>query len=507
MTVIDKKKLLTPIDKERTISDAAGIIPFITGAFPKVPVDGRGLYLEHPIFSFNPPSVDVRSGKWSNFTGKALGKVKHAMDVCKFKMSDVLLHIHAHGTPLGKILNAAKAVETVMLEDLVKRTDHIKKHNAICRLAICKTLVEMHLKSPSTQPALKKKIKEAIKKSKTKQFLEMMKVPLVQNNELQNESFNAMDSFDTFYNHLIGNAENKHTDVYSKGDNGQETETPLNSCFQKQEGMKITSALNCIRIYHKYYDDFVAKADLMKAESKPNLELEKVANKLGNIDISIDDSKHREDGCTIISGFIWKIIVERFEILSSIVKMYLSSLAGPGCKEIGSMTNKLTDNLIFYCMNPLFEAKACKYDYDKLSAIVKTNPNDPAVQICHAFHVHGSHFLEDFKRFTAGVVLRDMKVMTTPASIDKKELDTKIQSFLLKQKTWNAIELSDKLVIKDLSISSVIEDMKVSFNDLCSLDNREIHTSLLPRDIKNEGIIFIMKPTGFGTNLRIWTNT
>ena len=467
----DKKHLLTPVPRDRSIVDSAGIIPFPIGAFQSPTPDNSALFIETPIFRHDPCKVNMKTGKWANHVGKSLAKVSKAMKECKIYMCDAILTLHddTEVTPLSQILEKVQKYEELIVDKILAEKESITNHNSIIRAEIVAILRRYN------SPALKLKLRAILKSATDNRRMSMTSLPIENYGGLQNESFNGLDQFEAFYNRHIA------TDAHKE---------ELKAVFKSQEGLNVDSFVAVSRAFHMYYDVFLhanelkpgghpvgrqlskqksekdiaaAEADAFSYKSfgsassdfKNEISWMRIIRPLVKGRVCIDNTQHQNDSKEIISKFIWLLLIERFETLSSVLHTFFKTYAGVGSDVLGECISKMANMIILSSFSPLFEAKAVNFTPEELAAET-FDASDRKSVLCKEISGFDAAFEKEFPLYLSSIKLPNYA-----------ELDRKSERWIQLTKTLSSnlvemqypMDLHDHLVLRDLSIDLVAKDL------------------------------------------------
>ena len=481
----DKKHLLTPNPRERTIVDSAGIIPFPIGASQSPTPDNCALFLETPIFRHNPCKVNMKTGKWANHVGKSLAKVAKAMRESKIFMCDAIMPIEYPSeeevtsaikvTPLSQILDKVAGYEKLIVDKINGDKDHIKTHNSIIRAEIVSILRNFH--KPDNEE-LKNRLRELIKMATDNRRMGMTSLPLKHYGGLQNECFNGLDKFDRFY-----------TRYFASGNTNDEE---LKAVYSEQEGLNVDSFVAVSRALHCYYNvclyanhlkpggheaatvaagaaaaedaaeaakeagaDAASTRSMTSSQMRTDSSWMKIIRPLVPKVRGIDSTQHQNDSKEILSKIIWLILIERFETLSSVVHTFFTTYAGVGSDVLADCTKSLTHMIILSSFSPFFKARAVDYVKEELMA-QDFDETDRKAILCKEISCFDAAFAKQFPSYLSGIDLPeyDRLLRTSEHWI---QLGKKLTTSLVDNSIWPP-RLHDHLVIRDISTPMQAKD-------------------------------------------------
>jgi hypothetical protein len=450
------ENILTRADTARDLSDAIGVMPLLAGAFPGTNVNGRGLFLDHPIFYHQPPVADLKTGKWSDHTKHIAGTLQNRMQQAGVDVTDVLCTKIVDTKPttaLSEIIGHFKSAELKLANKVKTDIEKISGNNAHIRLKIVQSLREAAASIKNNHPISADGAKEAkrvvcllIRNSKKAMEEQYTKNGLTNLSHLNNESFLGGDDIGKFY------------DTYIASDTH---DVALLKIFKEQEISSIHAYLNWVSAIHEYYDLIVEGNGLkdVAAEANINAAWRDVAYPVPTDGQTANIMNHMKKADWVVGRFVWSVLLERFEICSSIAHTFLNGMMGRGYAHVGDTTKHLTEMIILFAVAPVFVARNPSLDlYTQVSNAGSQKDNLIIHQI-RAVHNDVKSWLELVTTQIQTYDVGDITAVRSPDHItDVQTLRTKINHAIFGKEAVS-IALTEKanVVLTDLCLVKLSE--------------------------------------------------
>jgi len=438
--------------KDRRVSDAAGIIPFIIGSINQAPLKGRGLYIDQPLVRYTPPRVNLKTGAYASRVAETAAVVKTALNKADIKLVDSIRSVTGKEsyTPLAKILGAFKTYEKALVDFLNTHKEKLANNNGVISTMIVDDLRKAK-KGEDDDTAFKRKLQGLVKQGKEMTEDALGDTLLESNWHLLNESFSGLDEFDHFYSRYIATKDYR--------DDFKTLKTTMNT-------NSLNAFIHVVHMYHAYYDAFLDGNEL-------NAVAEKTVDKTWRdaafpvkpeaSDKCVPDTSHEQKANSIVDGLVWDILLERFEIFASIIDHVFNEVAGPGSDQVRHSADEFIRMGIIAAMDHLFVSKSGNKTREEIAKATYTDA--PSLLIQEVVLIH-----DKFNAAIANFLHADWIVQLEPidpkadsrsgsviqaAKAEKDALWKKITRSIFNSDVASADGLSvDDSKISDLSINS-----------------------------------------------------
>jgi hypothetical protein len=328
--------------------DAVAFMPLLVG----LKLDGNNdLGLIEPLFRYNPPRASVINQSWKLHHADTLAMVRKAMQLAHttplFAQREVNKHLYRDDTTgkrhtdEARISNSYVAVlgKVREIEALIAKKIQVPEVNKM----ILANAQKMRMDSVVTIRYKSKMTKEERARGSVSEFLqEKAKVIEKQMSsvfDVPGTGFGewyANRAFDNFWTGYIASDAN---------DEGYESEVVL------QEGDEVTKFLKIIDMYKTLYTALETR--LVSKNFRTTVH---VAYFKANEGVANDSHKDATEKVVdkMIDEYLWNVLLERFEILDSIVCTFFS-LIGSTRNAPLNMVNKFMPNAILFCLSSVFK--------------------------------------------------------------------------------------------------------------------------------------------------------
>ena len=458
----------------RSLRDAAGVVPFLVGAFPGRSLRNNALYMEQTIFKYQPPQINLKSGAWKCWTGDISARLAHAMKEARLSASDLLLcpfnaedsqgsqaglqsksvytALGAKGesnassqhseTLLVSTLRYLAYIENKLISDLSSKKDNISKVNALMRTQIAGEMRQ--LTSPENSDEFINQLSDMMKHAKIERERKLEKVPLVQSSVVESQSFWGLSHLQSFYDSSILNYDSEREAMVSENTTAEKNELEYFEWI--------------VSMYHQYYEGVMNS--LPKGKDVHGTWME-IASPTQHYAETIDSMQHRINAKHIVSGFVWKILLERFEITSNIVYHYFMAFVGAGSDVLFDMTKLLAESIITSSMAFLFCSSSVNANPIERSQPLPEKVNNETETIKKTitnFIEFKGKFDRDFSTFLSYVIPQEQQILKNPHSADARELHQNIIKALM-DTTLFPSQLKKDAVIYKLHSSIVCKNI------------------------------------------------
>ena len=357
--------------------DAVAIMPLLVG----LKLDGNNaLGLTEPLFRYKPPRADISQQSWklqqSNANTLALARKAMKIAVTGVRYAQTKINTYGYKGADGArgnttISNSYVAVlgKIQEIEDLIKaKLEVVKVRTAILKnaqdmredtAAIVGLQIRKQLE-PETETARAAVLLHLVANGQAveKRLSDVFSVSVCDSG-----GFSGARSFDSFWTGAI-------------------VPTSLPASFgtavQGQEAIELDKFISILTMYSTLYASVMGK--LSTAKFQTDIHAAFTTTKGVPDDANKDKIMDRVD--EKIDAYLWNVLIERFEILDSIVSTFFSYI-GSTRNSHSTIVQKFMPNAILFCLSPLFKCYT---------------PKDPAPKaICSFFIEHSVAFRANLK--------------------------------------------------------------------------------------------------------------
>jgi hypothetical protein len=423
--------------RERTRSDAHGILPLTLCAHAGIPVElkAHGLFIADNVIAFVPPKADLVSGEFKSQVAQIAANVREAMRVMKLKPIDLIESAQsrdAHYTPLHKIFKEFDTYETNLVNFLLGHKDKLADNAAFAVVEIVRNLNKAHKQSEDTEKAtLRKMVNSMLKKSRDDQLTYLKERYLVTGDNEMNEEFTGLSTFDSWYKQYVtgeeavvvvpaaagsgggagGNADMEgventgrrgsvETPATVRNDRADDLESQLRSeamqgvvgattpdietnwkhlhdAKKAREIQAIDAFADAVESFQVYFNRFLSSNGLDTTAAQT------VSKTWRDAVFGVEERKltllsefYTQSENKVVGNYVWYILLERFEVFASVVHSAFDAIVGHGDRRTKKASDEFVRMGIMSAMFHLFHRKAMNHTIDQLARL-STDSKDP----------------------------------------------------------------------------------------------------------------------------------